>query len=210
MPSIGAGMMVSMSRVMLLSALLAAGAVQAVVAQSAPGVEPDAAELDAPGATWVARFADEPEPGATPQGVASSSTARFGSGLDSDGPGCASSLLVASAGSSTQQGALARSALLRFGSGLDGDVPTCAPEVAAVATRCSMREASAGTACLRFGSGLDDDAPARGPKVLLQSGLEGPTLRAAPRKAALADRFGSGLEGHSGVPASNVLLESGL
>ncbi|MBN1609805.1 MAG: hypothetical protein JW940_24445 [Polyangiaceae bacterium] len=199
-----------MSRALPLSALLVAGVVQAIIAQSAPGGEPDATEPDAASAPWVARFADVPEPDAAAVGVARSSTARFGSGLDSDGPGCTSSGLVASAGSSIQHGALARSALLRFGSGLEGDVPACAPAARAVAIPCSLREASANAACLRFGSGLDDDAPVRGPSLLLQSGLEGLASRAAPPQAASADRFGSGLEDRAQLPASNVLLESGL
>jgi hypothetical protein len=177
----GWGTMESMSRVLPLSALLAAGAVQAIVARSAPGGEPAAPGSNATGTAWVARFSDQPEPDAAPLGVPASSTARFGSGLDSDGPACASSILVASAGPSSQQRALARSVLLRFGSGLDGDVPACAREVRAVATPCSVRDASGNTACLRFGSGLED------------SGLED----SVPRDRARA-------------PMPNVLLESGL
>ena len=196
----------SMSRPFSLNAVLVAGAVQATVAQSAPEAEPAAQKPDAARATWVARFPDEPEPDATLPGVPTSSNARFGSGLDSDGPGCASSGLAASAGTSNQQVALARSVLLRFGSGLEGDVPTCAAEVG---------EASAKTPCLRFGSGLEDDARVRAPNMLLESGLEGLASKATPSRAAPADRFGSGLEdsgleNHPQVPAPKVLQESGL
>jgi hypothetical protein len=197
-----------MSRVLLLSALLVAGAVQAIVARSQPGGEPAAREPDAPSATWVARFADEPDPDAPPLRVPMSSIPRFGSGLDGDGPMCLSSALVASAGSANV--ALARSALLRFGSGLEGDVPACASGRWAAATASSSREAAGNTASLRFGSGLDDDARARGPSVLLQSGLEGLASKAAPREVARADRFGSGLEDHAQALAPNELLESGL
>ena len=182
----GCATMESMSRVLPLSVLLAAGAAQAIVARSAPGDEPAAPGSDGAGTAWVARFPDQPEPDAVPLGVPASSTGRFGSGLDSGGPACASSMLVVSAGPSIQQRALARSALLRFGSGLDGDVPACARAVQAVATPCSVRDASGTTACLRFGSGLEDSG-------FEDSGFEDSVLRDRAR-----------------APMPNVLLESGL